>query len=314
MKYNLHFLVFVSVLVISCNKEYVESDRIADEITDNAGVLVLTANIDDEETKAHFSNSGGFYWDGSDRIALYEKTGDSSSPEKITSTDMSSADWRTATFTIPTSSLNIKKTYKAFYPASEGYTEGWDHVHWWVPGDQTQTSSDSFSRFYLISKDDSDFTWDGESTSTSVNFKLVGTIIRFLVYGGSDSEETVTSVSIEQTSETDSNNHILANGNMPNHYNVWSDNANRFKVTVTVSGYTEYANAADKESAHGIYALVIPNSYWVESSLTGQNHTFQVVTNKKTYTFTPSRQYIYEGGKIYDMPLNLQKATSSVDN
>lgn len=312
MKYIPLFSLIVFGAFISCEKQaLIEPEQHAEET-----FFYINAGINDAVTKAEFTTNSGLYWNDHDRVGLVRQDNNS---ETIVSAEATiTNEYRTATFGIASTQLTSGVKYRPYYPEYEngetgGWATDWNHAGWYVNAVQKQYNSGKLEngRFFLWGTQDIDYSTENQDINTY--FNLAGTVICFKVYGGSDGEETISSVKIEQTNDLSSTVNIVSGSYYSNDTGSSSD-ASRFSVTVTISGYTEYANR-DKSTANGIYAIIIPNhNYEAVEPYTrhGNTYTYTVETNKKTYTFVSAKEKIYENKYIYEMPLNLSKATSTV--
>ena len=290
MKTNKLIAAALLPLLFSCAKENLNQiDK-----PENGGKYDFTINLipsDDAVTRAFFSDENGIYWDTAEHSGgIIDKDNN-----KYQTTSVKIYPWENGDSYNNQASFQFSETYsgnyKLFYPYDENAT--YDNIAFRVAPKQYSGVGASKDIFSLVSDGEVDLTADNHDTGAVTYYKVVGSYIRFLVYGKAG--EKVKSISIQ--SEQKPSGKYFVNGNT-NALNGEAYTDDSELVTVSVIG--DYSTPATKSDAKGIYASVLP-----ERSL---KNTYTVLTDKGLYEFKSEKDVKFEFGSIKDVPLNLQHA------
>lgn len=162
---------------------------------------------------------------------------------------------------------------------------------------------------------------DSETTvELNTQMKIVGSIVRFLVYSSTGVDEQLLSVKLEVADQNISGNNsgcLAYYFNTDGTYKYWAeDNENsltdtpaifwgkNFKYTQTMLDNPYSLNGVTEPTAgSGVYLPVAP--------LSGVGYKYTVVTDKATYTFdAPESNYAFADNQLKNVLLNLDKATT----
>lgn len=126
-------------------------------------------------------------------------------------------------------------------------------------------------------------------------FKLVGAVVRLIVYSGTATDERVLSVQLKANAELASTEYEydLATGSAEALGIRYRD------VTVELTEPYSLEGVTSADRAKGIYMPIRP--------ATTKGYSYVVTTDKGTYEFVSSAERTWADGKIYDVKLNLDK-------
>lgn len=288
MKTNKLIAAALLPLLFSCAKENLNQiDK-----PENGGKYDFTINLipsDDAVTRAFFSDENGIYWDTAEHSGgIIDKDNN-----KYKTTGVKIYPWENGDLYKNQASFEFSQTYsgmyKLFYPYDENAT--YDNIPFWVAPTQYSGVGTSKDIFSLVSDGEVDLTADNHDTGALTYYKVVGSYIRFLVYGKAG--EKVKSISIQ--SEQKPSGKYFVNGNT-NELNgkAYTDDSNTIKVAVT----GDYTTPATKSAASGIYASVLPAR--------PLKNTYTVETDKGWYKFESQNEANFAFGSIKDVLLNLE--------
>ena len=304
MKTNKLIAAALLPLLFSCAKENIApADKNAAE---GNYVTINLAPDSDAVTRATFGDSEGISWQLGVKAGLIKEAKDwnpvESEPlDKIypyndpNNQNMPSTQ---ASFKFSLAKSDYSGSYKFFYPYHSdakytGEENPYIRIPFLVDPNQSSGVGKSIDVFAVVSKDMVTLDSNNHDTPAETYYKVVGSYIRFLVYGKPG--EKVKSISI-QSEQTPSGLYYV-NGNT-NQLNGEAYTDYSKLVTVSVNG--DYSTPATKSDAKGIYASVLP-----ERSL---KNTYTVLTDKGLYEFKSEKDVKFEFGSIKDVPLNLQHA------
>ena len=307
MKTNKLIAAALLPLLFSCAKENIApADKNAAE---RNYVTINLAPDSDAVTKATFDDSEGISWQlgvkaGIIKAAENWKPVESNALDNIYSYGDPQNDYKEcvqASFKFDLGeSGDYTGQYKFFYPyhSEAQYTGGenpYIKIPFWVDPNQSSGVGQSSEVFAVVSKDMVTLDPKNHDTGALTYYKVVGSYIRFLVYGKAG--EKVKSISIQ--SEQKPSGRYFVNGST-NELNGEAYDQDSELITVSVSG--EYATPATKAEAKGIYASVLPRS---------MQNTYTVVTDKGWYVFESQSSAEFSYGSIKDISLNLENAKCS---
>lgn len=298
MKTNKLIAAALLPLLFSCAKENIApADKNAAE---GNYVTINLAPDSDAVTRATFDDSEGISWQLGVKAGLIKEAQDwnpvESEPlDKIYPYDdpnnqnMPSTQ---ASFKFNLAESDYTGSYKFFYPyhSEAAYTGDYIRIPFWVDPNQSSGVGQSSEVFAVVSKEMVTLDPKNHDTPAVTYYKVVGSYIRFLVYGKAG--EKVKSISI-QSEQTPSGMYYV-NGNT-NELNGEAYTDYSKLVTVSVNG--DYSTTATKSEARGIYASVLPRAL---------KNTYTVETDNGWYKFESQNEAEFAFGSIKDVLLNLE--------
>lgn len=302
MKTNKLIAAALLPLLFSCAKENIApADKNAAE---GNYVTINLAPDSDAVTRATFDDSKGIIWQPGVKAGLIkmEKNwnpveSESLAEDKIYDYEDPKNDYKKswqASFKFNMAESDYTGSYKFFYPyhSEAAYTGDYIRIPFWVAPNQSSGVGQSSEVFAVVSKDMVTLDPTNHDTGAVTYYKVVGSYIRFLVYGKAG--EKVKSISIQ--SEQKPSGKYFVNGNT-NELNNEAYTDDSELVTVSVNG--DYSTPATKSEARGIYASVLPRTL---------KNTYTVVTDKGWYKFESQNEAEFKFGSIKDVSLNLENA------
>lgn len=300
MKTNKLIAAALLPLLFSCAKENIApADNNAAE---GNYVTINLAPDSDAVTRATFDDSKGIIWQPGVKAGLIkmEKNwnpveSESLAEDKIYDYEDPKNDYKKswqASFKFNLAESDYTGSYKFFYPyhSEAAYTGDYIRIPFWVAPNQSSGVGQSSEVFAVVSKDMVTLDPENHDTPAVTYYKVVGSYIRFLVYGKAG--EKVKSISI-QSEQTPSGLYYV-NGNT-NQLNGEAYTDYSKLVTVSVNG--DYSTPATKSAASGIYASVLPRAL---------KNTYTVETDKGWYKFESQNEAEFAFGSIKDVLLNLE--------
>lgn len=299
MKTNKLIAAALLPLLFSCAKENIApADKNAAE---GNYVTINLAPDSDAVTRATFDDSEGISWQLGVKAGLIKEAQDWNPVESMpldkiypfNDSNNQNKPSTQASFKFISDNLDYKGSYKFFYPyrSDAEYTGDYIKIPFWVDPNQSSGVGKSSEVFAVVSKDKVILDTTGHDTPALTYYKVVGSYIRFLVYGKAG--EKVKSISIQ--SEQKPSGKYFVNGNT-NELNgkAYTDDSNTIKVAVT----GDYTTPATKSAASGIYASVLPAR--------PLKNTYTVETDKGWYKFESQNEANFAFGSIKDVLLNLE--------
>lgn len=304
MKTNKLIAAALLPLLFSCAKENIEPTS----QPENSGNY-LTINVspsNDAITRATYDDNDGIIWQTGGKAGIfciyddYYIRQESEPLEKIYPFNDSNNNKEStqASFRFNLNAEHHKCSFKFFYPyhSDVNVTTGdnpYIRIPFSVDPNQTSGVGKSSDNFAVVSKEMLKLDPINLDTPGLTYYKVVGSYIRFLVYGKPG--EKVKSISIK-SAQKPSGLYFVDGGT---NYLNGEPYANEGEiVTVSVSG--DYTTQATKSDAKGIYASVLP-----ERSL---KNTYTVRTDKGWYEFESQKEAVFKFGYIKDVALNLENA------
>ena len=271
---------------VSCSKEKNETPAVK---TDKVFYVEATASAqaDGQGTKVVYIDGEGIKWQTTETIFLTNATCTVTKQSAPSTTE-----GYTGTFGFTELAAGDYYPYHNMTVEADGDDRKYTAI---VPASQTQTTAGTLNAGTIPLVGDDKITYDGTNPVETAKFDVVGTLVRFLVFGGA-SDETVSATSINSGGEWIAGKLYAKEGGT----NTWYSRETSGTITVSLTTPAA-ASDTDKEDANGIYVHMLP---------TKTTYTYKVTTNKTDYTFVSAKEKDYQNGKIYDMPLNLRKATA----
>lgn len=304
MKTNKLIAAALLPLLFSCAKENIEPSS----QPENSGNY-LTINVspsNDAITKATYDDNEGISWQFGVTAGIFCTYDDYYILEKSEPLDKiypfndsnNNKVSTQASFRFNLKDTHRECSFKFFYPyrSDVNVTTGdnpYIRIPFSVDPKQTSGVGKSIDNFAVVSKEMLKLDPENLDTPGLTYYKVVGSYIRFLVYGKPG--EKVKSISIK-SAQKPSGLYFVDGGTNDLNGEPYANEGEI--VTVSVSG--DYTTQATKSDAKGIYASVLP-----ERSL---KNTYTVLTDKGLYEFKSEKDVKFEFGSIKDVPLNLQHA------
>lgn len=275
-------------VLFSCAKEEIKTNE-----NGNGKKYDFTITVSDSEesiTRASLSDTDGLFWVEGGKAGIVKKDGENT--VKYESDALSNIydynGYNQASFAF---AQTYEGEYKFFYPYHSEATL--DKIPFWVDPNQKTNAGSSADCFALVSDGMVSLSADKHDLAAETTYKVVGSYIRFTVYGKDD--ETVKYI-ITKGAESTVSGRYFVNGNN-NALRVGETDLKAETVTLTVDG--EYKTKADAESAKGLYVAVIPES---------SQNTYTVITDKGFYSFASEDSKDFKFGAIKNIPLNLESS------
>ena len=307
MKTNKLIAAALLPLLFSCAKENIEPSS----QPENSGNY-LTINVspsNDAINKATFDDNDGISWQpnvtagiiSAERAYVLEESNplESKNIYDYPVSDNSDIKSAQASFAFVLGNPDhYKGSFKFFYPYHKDarYTDEnipYLRIPFKVDPNQTSGVGKSSDNFAVVSEGMLQLDQENHDTPARTHYKVVGSYIRFLVYGKPG--EIVKSISIKSAQKPSGLYFVKGETNDLN----GEPYANEGDiVTVSVSG--DYITPETISGAKGIYASVLP-----ERAL---KNTYTVVTDKGLYEFESQKEAVFKFGYIMDVPLNLENA------
>lgn len=299
--FSMMFIAFGLFAFTSCNKE--EQNNKEDETP----LVTINLGIDQEATKAEFTDMEGLRWSAGDPVQIIRLNGVADGVEEMSAPVISNlSDDR---YRASISATFVAGTGYAFRYRFNGTNEFVfnnnliQSVAGTVPADNLHLHSGTVLETISSSEID--------AGTTDRSMKIAGTILRFLPYTTMYNAESVKSVSIETSS------YIL--GTVGYNYHTdgsfkdfgggvffWDGNRQQSGL-VTLTTPFALTSATDKTTSSGIY-LPIP-----AQAGTIHGYTIVVKTDAAIYEFTSAKDLEIKENVVKNIPLNLNKATNRID-
>lgn len=285
MKTNKLFAVAAMLPVLfSCAKEEIRTNDNLSGDGQKYDFTITVSGDEDSITKASLSDVTGIFWVTGGKAGIVNAGGDryeSNALSKI----YDYKGYEQASFAF---SQTYKGEYKFFYPYHNEATL--DKIPFWVDPNQKTSAGSSADCFALVSDGMVSLTTENHDTPAETTYKVVGSYIRFKVYGKAD--ETVRYIITEGVGSTVSGRYFV-NGN-DNTLRSGETDLKAETITLTVDG--ECKTTTDAASAKGLYVAVLPES---------SQNTYTVITDKGFYSFASTTPKEFKFGAIKNIPLNL---------
>lgn len=279
-------------LLAACKKDSVEN-----EIPNTPGTATLRIHADGNIDHAGSQPASRAAY--SDGLGLRWQTADA---EKMAVCCLSGGQWST----VATRSIAIGEDLKATFEADvpDNASQAWFYYPYSADNNGTkhkfnfaaavtQAEAGSTEHLALAAQAAADLT--GGSWTATPKFKLVGAVVRFIVYSGTATTERVTGVQLRANAELSSTEY---------EYDLAAGSAEALgirtkEVTVSLTEPSPLDGVTSAEQALGIYVPIRP------ATTTG--YTYVVTTDKGTYEFQSDKARTWEEGRVYDVKLNLDK-------
>ena len=294
MKTNKLFAVAALLPVLfSCAKEEIRTNDNLSGDGQKYDFTITVSGDEDSITKASLSDADGIFWVGGGKAGIVKKDDTVKYESKpldniYTYGPEVGPKYNQASFAF---NETYAGEYKFFYPYHSDATL--DKIPFWVDPNQKTSAGSSADCFALVSKDMVSLTAKNHDTPAETTYKVVGSYIRFTVYG--KAEETVKYIITKGAGATVSGRYFV-NGN-DNTLRSGETDLKAETITLTVDG--ECKTTTDAASAKGLYVAVLPES---------SHNTYTVITDKGFYSFASASAKEFKFGTIKNIPLNLSSS------
>ena len=288
MKTNKLFAVAVLLPVLfSCAKEEIRTN---DNLSGDGQKYDFTITVSGDEnsiTKASLSDADGIFWVKGGKAGIVKKDGETTVRYESNALEKTYLynGYNQASFAFTETHAG---EYKFFYPYHSEATL--DKIPFWVDPNQKTSAGSSADCFALVSDGMVSLTAENHDIGAETTYKVVGSYIRFTVYGKAD--ELVKYIITKGAGETVSGRYFV-NGN-DNTLRTGETDLKAETITLTVDG--ECKTTEDAASAKGLYVAVLPES---------SQNTYTVITDKGFYSFASASAKEFKFGAIKNIPLNL---------
>lgn len=188
--------------------------------------------------------------------------------------------------------------YKFFYPYHSEATL--DKIPFCVDLYQTTNVGSSADCFALVSDGMVSLTAENHDTPAETTYKVVGSYIKFLVYGKKD--EQVKSIAIKCENNSRIAGEYYVDGTNNSLKGVYYNGED---IILDLQG-ASCPTTLVKDDSQGLYAAILPSS----TDYPTAKNTYVVTTDGGFYTFESASGKEFAFGSIKTLPLNLTKATS----
>lgn len=295
MKTNKIFaLAAMLPFLFSCAKEEIRTSENLSGDGKKYDFTITVSGDEDSITKASLSDESGIFWVKGGKAGIVKKDGENIvryESNALEDNDIydyqpegSDKKYKQALFSFKTS----EGEYKFFYPYHSEATL--DKIPFWVDPNQKTSAGSSADCFALVSNDMVSLTAENQGIPATTTYKVVGSYIRFTVYGKDD--ETVKYIITKGADRTVSGRYFV-NGN-DNTLRSGETDLKGETITLTVDG--ECKTTVDAAGAKGLYVAVLPES---------SQNTYTVITDNGFYSFASASAKEFNFGTIKKIPLNL---------
>lgn len=291
----LYYMAAFALAATSCSNDAAE-EPVPATPNQNTRIIEITAQIS-SDVRSNWTDGEGFNWDAADQFGVF-----TDASENVPATDLT-IDPETGAATFKASVKAEATKIWVYYPyrSVDNMATGGDcTAHFNIAAIQTQAAAgkmespaDKIAFMGETAQEVSD-------SPIVAKMRSMASLARFIIYSTDENlrTESVRSVSLKTSNKINGDRFCI--GVFGNNVLRGESAANGTNV-IRVSLDTPYAlTAADsKENADGIYMGLFPGA------LTG--YTYQVVTDKATYTFTSENTKTFEQNTIHNIFLNLKE-------
>ena len=316
MKTNKLIAAALLPLLFSCAKENIAPAETPENADDYITVSLVPG--EDAVTRASFDDNDGIFWQQGGFAGLVNANANNIKSLALDKTYLYNGN-NQASFKFTKSELTDKPgPYVLYYPHHDAVEviDGKYKIPFTIGVTQKTEIGKSTEIFSVVSKNAIDLVPYEEDTNydnngAEVYFKVVGSYIRILPYGGTKEGEVIDYIKIYDIN----NNHISGDyfvsvevtgaENKPTTIAL-ADGTDRTSNEMYVNFDEKPSTNIEKTAAKGIYAQVLPGKHQLAYEL----HT-KVGDMECTYTFKSSKETDFAFGSIKDIPLNITKATET---
>lgn len=296
MKTNKLFAVAAMLPVLfSCAKEEIRTNENLSGDGQKYDFTITVSGDEDSITKASLSDETGIFWVKGGKAGIVNDNANKDSKVLDAANITTQDGYNQATFQFEGVD---EGSYRLYYPYREGSVL--DNIHFCVDLYQTTKPGSSADCFALVSDNMISLTAGDQGIPATTTYKVVGSYIRFLVYGKENEQVKSIAIKCENNSRiageyyVDGTNNSLK-GVYYNGEDIILDLQGAFCPTTLV-----------KDDSKGLYAAILPSS----TEFPKAKNTYVVTTDGGFYTFKSDFEKEFAFGSIKTLPLNLTKATS----
>ena len=321
MKTNKLIAAALLPLLFSCAKENIAPAETPENADDYITVNLVPGA--DTVTKASFDDNDGIIWQEGGFAGIVNAAGNNIKSKKLDNI----YNWNgnnQASFKFLKTELEGKSgPYVLYYPHHDKVSgsDGKYTIPVFVPVTQKSDIGKSTEIFSVVSKKAFDLVpykeagkdTDYDNNGADVEFKVVGSYIRILPYGGTKEGEILDYIKIYDINEDNKVSGLYFVSVAVNNDNTTTISKTDASDLLSNEMYVNFDSKPkikiDKKDAQGIYAQVRSGKHQLAYEL----HT-KVGNTTNTYIFKSSRETDFAFGSIKDIPLNIEKATKTVSS
>ena len=320
MKTNKLIAAALLPLLFSCAKENIEPST--DPVSDGKYVTVNLVPDEDSITKATYDDNIGITWTKGDYYAgIINANGDKLKSHALDNVyEWTDNKYMQASFKFLKSELSEKTgPYILYYPyrSDAEYTDGKYKIPQYVRAVQESGIGLSSESLAVVSKKAIELTQyeqtEYDNNGAEVSFKVVGSYIRLLVYGGNKEDEKIDYIRIHDLKGENcvaGTYYVSVSVDGENNSTIQlGDGSGDLYNEIILNFVEKPATKIDRADAKGIYAQVRQGKH----QLAYEIHT-KVGDVKYTYIFKYPKETDFAFSSIKDIPLNIAKATATVEN
>ena len=318
MKTNKLIAAALLPLLFSCAKENIAPAETPENADDYITVNLVPGA--DTVTKASFDDNDGIIWQKGGFAGIVNAAGDNIKSKELDNIYNWNGNNQASFKFLKTELAGKSGPYVLYYPHHDEVSgsDGKYTIPIFVSVTQTSDIGKSTEIFSVVSKKafelvpykEEDKDTDYDNNGADVEFKVVGSYIRILPYGGTKEGEILDYIKIYDINEVNK-----VSGRYFVSVAVNNDNTTTISKTdasdllsneIYVNFDSKPKIKIDKKDAKGIYAQVRSGKHQLAYEL----HT-KVGDMDCTYTFKSSKETDFAFGSIKDIPLNITKATET---
>lgn len=297
MKTNKLFAVAAMLPVLfSCAKEEIRTNDNLSGDGQKYDFTITVSGDKDSITKASLSDVDGIFWVGGGKAGIVNDNANKESKvlDEAHIIKPGQGVYSQATFQFEGVD---EGSYKLYYPYREGSVL--DNIHFCVDLYQTTNVGKSADCFALVSDDMVSLKAGDQGIPATTTYKVVGSYIRFLVYGKEN--EQVKSIAIKCENNSRIAGEYYVDGTNNSLKGVYYNGED---IILDLQG-ASCPTTLGKDDSQGLYAAILPSS----TDYPKAKNTYVVTTDGGFYTFKSESEKKFAFGSIKTLPLNLTKAT-----
>ena len=297
MKTNKLFAVAAMLPVLfSCAKEEIKTNDNFSGDGQKYDFTITVSGDEDSITKASLSDETGIFWVKGGKAGIVKDSYNKES-EELDDANITKDEYNHYQATFQFKGVD-EGSYKLYYPYREGSVL--DNIHFCVDLYQTTNVGKSADCFALVSDDMVSLKAGYQGIPATTTYKVVGSYIRFLVYGKENEQVKSIAIKCENTSRIAGEYYVDGtNNSLKGVYYNGED------IILDLQG-ASCPTTLGKDDSQGLYAAILPSS----TDYPKAKNTYVVTTDGGFYTFKSASEKEFAFGSIKTLPLNLTKATS----
>lgn len=318
MKTNKLIAAALLPLLFSCAKENIAPAETPENADDYITVNLVPGA--DTVTKASFDDNDGIIWQKGGFAGIVNAAGDNIKSKELDNIYTWNGNNQASFKFLKTELQGKSGPYVLYYPHHDevSVSDGKYTIPVFVPVKQDSDIGKSTEIFSVVSKKafdlvpykEADKDTDYDNNGADVEFKVVGSYIRILPYGGTKEGEILDYIKIydiKGENRVSGRYFVSVAVNNDNTTTISKTDASDLLSNEIILNFVAKPNTKiDKKDAQGIYARVLSGKHQLAYEL----HT-KVGDMECTYTFKSSKETDFAFGSIKDIPLNIAKATET---